>query len=79
VDFVCTDGTTLRDSGAVDQNGISMHPGNSRGTVNLWNQVQCNVGQWLNGKTIDRILVGYDLGPSTGQFHGYIDDIQINN
>ncbi len=25
VDFHCTDGTTLRDSGAVDQNGYSMH------------------------------------------------------
>lgn len=79
VDFVCTDGTTLRDSGAKDQNGISMHPGNSRGAINTWNQVQCNVGQWLNGKTIDRILVGYDLAPSTGQFRGYIDDILINN
>jgi hypothetical protein len=79
VDFVCTDGTTLRDSGAVDQNGILMHPGNSRGTINTWNQVICNVGQKLNGKTIDRILVGYDYGPSTGQFRGFIDDIQINN
>jgi alpha-D-xyloside xylohydrolase len=79
IDFVCTDGTTLRDSGATDQNGIPMHPGNNRGTVNAWNQVNCNIGQWLNGKTIDRILVGYDYGPSTGQFRGYIDDIQINN
>jgi hypothetical protein len=79
VDFVCTDGTTLRDSGAVDQNGISMHPGNFRGAINTWNQVQCNVGQWLNGKTIARILVGYDYGPLTGQFRGYIDDILINN
>ncbi len=79
VDFVCTDGTTLRDSGSVDQNGIGMHPGAGRGTVNAWNQVTCNVGLKLNGKTIDRILVGYDQGASTGQFRGYIDDIAIDN
>lgn len=79
VDFICTDGTTLRDSGAVDQNGVRMHPNAGRGTINTWNYVQCNVGQWLNGKTIDRILVAYDQPGSTGQYRGYIDDLLITN
>ncbi len=79
VDFVCTDGSTLRDSGARDAGGISMHPGAGRGTVNAWSLVESNVGQWLSGKTIDRILVGYDQGPSTGQYRGFIDDIFITD
>ncbi|MFA5406956.1 MAG: hypothetical protein WC307_06390, partial [Candidatus Nanoarchaeia archaeon] len=28
-DYTCTDGTNLRDSGAVDQNGYSVHPNSS--------------------------------------------------
>lgn len=79
VDFVCTDGTTLRDSGATTTTGIGMHPGNPKGTVNTWTNIQCNIGQWLNGKTIDRILVGYDQNANTGGYRGYIDDISITN
>ncbi|WP_239014434.1 hypothetical protein [Archangium violaceum] len=61
-----TDGSTLRDSGATDVNGISMHPGASRGTVNAWTQTKSRIGQWLAGKTIDRIMITYDYGPLTG-------------
>ncbi|UVI29765.1 GxGYxYP domain-containing protein [Paenibacillus spongiae] len=77
VDLIFTDGSTLRDSGAVDQNGIRMHPSTPRGSIGKWNYVRSNIGQWLNGKTIDRILVGFDTGPGTGDYKGYIDDITI--
>ncbi|MEO6134663.1 MAG: glycoside hydrolase family 71/99-like protein, partial [Ginsengibacter sp.] len=66
IDLVMTDGTTLRDCGAKDANGISMHPGAGRGTVNTWTKSVCNIGTWLNGKTIDKILVAYDQAAQTG-------------
>ena len=78
VDLLMTDGTTLRGTAAVDSNGVSMKPSTGRGTVNTWTKTKCNIGTWLNGKTIDKILVGYDNGPSTGDFSSYIDDISIN-
>lgn len=77
VDLICTDGTTLRDSGALDQKGNSMHPSAPKGTVNQWNQERCDIGKWLKGKTIDRILIGYDQPASSGQYRAYIDDISI--
>jgi hypothetical protein len=78
VDLIMTDGTTLRDSHAVDANGLSMHPAAGRGTINTWTKTSCNIGTWLNGKTIDRILVAYDHAAATGDFSSYIDDISIN-
>lgn len=42
-----------------------------------WNEVRSNIGQWAAGKTIDRILVGYDRPDATGQFRGLIDDLRI--
>jgi hypothetical protein len=79
VDLVMIDGTTLRDSGAQDQNGASMHPGTAKGTVNVWGQTISNIGTWLNGKTIDKVLIAYDHGADTGDFKAYIDDIIIEN
>ncbi len=82
VDYHCTDGTTLRDSGAVDYNGYRMHPNAGHGgnlPLSAWSDIECNVGQWLAGKTVDKIWVAYDQPPRTGQFRGYIDDIKITN
>ena len=81
VDFHCTDGTTLRDSGAVDYTGCTMHPhgGHCGISLNAWSLIECNVGQWLAGKTVDKIWIAYDRPNSTGQFRGYIDDIKITN
>ncbi len=82
VDYHCTDGTTLRDSGAVDYNGYSMHPNAGHGghlPLNAWTDIECNVGLWLAGKTVDKIWVAYDHPNSSGQFRGYIDDIRITN
>ena len=80
IDMVFTDGSTLRDSGVRDQNNDSLHPNNRCGkaTINVWNNVQANLGS-LVGKTIDRILVGYDQSPNTGIYRGHIDDLEISN
>src|SRR5690606_27161578 len=34
---------------------------------------------WLNGKTIDRIMVAYDHGADAGSFKTYFDDIIISD
>jgi hypothetical protein len=78
IDMVMTDGTTLRDCGAVDLNGVSMHPATGRGTVNTWTKTTSVIGSWLAGKTIDRILIAYDHAPETGDFRAYFDDIAID-
>ncbi|BDI28590.1 hypothetical protein CCAX7_006410 [Capsulimonas corticalis] len=82
VDYHCTDGSTLRDSGAVDQNGYAMHPNAGHGgaiPLGAWSQIKCNVGQWLSGKTIDTIYMAYDRPAATGQYRGYLDDLLITN
>jgi hypothetical protein len=78
VDLIMTDGTSLRDCGALDIYGVSMHPATGRGTVNAWTKTTSIIGTWLNGKTIDRILVAYDHATETGDFRAYFDDISID-
>ena len=40
IDFLCTDGTELRNSGCVDQNGVNVHPVYGHGSTiqlnNTW-------------------------------------------
>ncbi|PIU32372.1 MAG: xylosidase [Syntrophobacteraceae bacterium CG07_land_8_20_14_0_80_61_8] len=79
IDLITTDGTTLRDSGARDDAGISMHPGAGRGTVGAWTRVSCAIGTWLSGKTIDRILIAYDHAAESGDFTALIDNPTIEN
>ncbi|MGS2648132.1 glycoside hydrolase family 71/99-like protein [Streptosporangium sp. LJ11] len=79
VDFVMTDGTTLRDSAAATTTGTDMHPGAAKGTIGSWTRIQSDFGSALNGKTIDKILVGYDRAGAAGAFTAYIDDITITN
>ena len=82
IDLIFTDGSSLRDSGATDQNGIRVHPQfQGQGGMlhtDSWNQVTSGIGRWAAGKTIARILVGYDQPAATGQFRGYIDDLKIS-
>ncbi|SFE11800.1 Por secretion system C-terminal sorting domain-containing protein [Chitinophaga sp. CF118] len=79
VDLIFTDGTALRNTAATDLNGVSMHPGAGRGTVNTWQQTSSYIGNWVSGKTIDRIVIAYDHTQETGNFKTYIDDIIIND
>jgi predicted alpha-1,2-mannosidase len=81
VDLVFTDGSRLRDSGAVDQRGVRVHPtfqGNGSGLAfDQWNYVTSRIGENVAGKTVDRILIAYDQPLNTGTFRGYFDDIAI--
>ena len=80
IDLIFTDGSTLRDSGAVDQSGDRIHPAYQCGHVTLdtWNHVTVDLAADNAGKQISRILVGYDHPDSTGGYRGYIDDLIIS-
>ena len=87
VDLEFSDGSFLSQSGAVDQNGNIVSPleqGKSRTlTTRQWNKIstRLNSGSGLVGKTISKILVGYenDKTDVTKNFLSYIDDIKIEN
>jgi hypothetical protein len=80
VDLIFTDGTTLRDSGSVDQTGDGAHPASQCGHLNLdaWNQVSVNLGTRNANKQIARINIGFDGPGRTGGFRGYVDDLTIS-
>lgn len=86
VDLGFSDGTYLSESDAVDQNGNAVSPleqGKSKTlTTRQWNKVSTylNTGE-LTGKTITKILVGYENDKVTGaaNFLAYIDDIKIED
>lgn len=86
VDLEFDDGTYLSESGAVDQNGNELSPlgqGKSRTLLTRqWNKISSylNTGDSLVGKTIKKILVGYqndDPADKARNFLAYIDDIRI--
>src|ERR1019366_9317070 len=82
IDMVFADGTDLRDSGAVDQHGNKLHPASQCGhlTLDQWNLVTSKIGAGsANGRTISRIDIGYDQGPDTGGYRGYVDDISLSD
>ncbi|HEY1537414.1 MAG TPA: hypothetical protein VGF76_25510, partial [Polyangiaceae bacterium] len=81
VDLHCTDGTTLAGSGVLDQNGNSVDPNAGHGgniPLNAWSEIKASVGAKLAGKVVDKIWVAYDRAGSSGQYHGYIDDLSIS-
>ena len=80
VDLIFTNGSTLRDSGAVDQNGNRAHPFSQCGhlTLDTWNHVTVNLATNNANKQIARILVGFDEAGGTGGYRGYIDDLAIS-
>ncbi|MCC2685332.1 MAG: xylosidase/arabinosidase [Paenibacillaceae bacterium] len=77
IDLVLSDGTTLRESPAVDAQGQRIQPTQPIGAVGSWTQITSSIGQALNGKTIQTILVGFDGSGAAGDFRGYIDDIVL--
>lgn len=81
VDLILDDGTALRDSGAVDQYGIRMHPtaqglGGKLG-LNAYQRIVSNIGSCLAGRRIKQVLVGFDQPASTGFFNAILEDIKI--
>ncbi|MEC3976845.1 GH92 family glycosyl hydrolase [Amycolatopsis sp. H20-H5] len=82
IDLAFTDGTYLSNLGAVDQYGFGMSP-QAQGAskvlyANQWNQVRSLIGTVANGKTIDRVLVGYDNPNGPGLLQGWLDDVKIS-
>lgn len=84
VDLHFTDGTYLSDLKPVDLHQVSATPsGQGEGKIlysSQWNSVQIEVGKLAAGKTIDRILIGYDNTDNTKagtRFGGWLDDLQI--
>ncbi|GAA4258288.1 GDSL-type esterase/lipase family protein [Dactylosporangium darangshiense] len=82
VDLQFTDGSALRDSGAVDQFGVRAHPQyqgeGGHLVVNQWNLVRVSLAG-LAGRTVSRIDVGFDRPTGTGAFRGYVDDLAITD
>ncbi|MBN6546751.1 GH92 family glycosyl hydrolase, partial [Actinacidiphila bryophytorum] len=91
IDLHFTDGSYLSRlrTPAQDQNGVPLTP-NGQGAAKIlyasqWNAVAADIGKAAAGKTIDRILLGYDnpagsaaAGANT-QFKGWIDDLVIGS
>ena len=81
VDLAFTDGTYLSELRALDQQEYDLDPqgqGASKSLyANQWNRKASDIGAVAKGKTIDRILVGYDNPKGTHLFNGWIDDIRI--
>ncbi|WP_083450455.1 GH92 family glycosyl hydrolase [Luteipulveratus mongoliensis] len=83
VDLHFTDGTYLSDLNALDDHGMATSPsGQGKAKklyANQWNSVRVDIGTVAAGKTIDRILVGYDNGKATDKtrFAGWLDDIAV--
>ncbi|AEV85249.1 alpha-1,2-mannosidase [Actinoplanes sp. SE50] len=81
VDLIFSDGTNLRDSGAKDQHGNSVHPAAQCGklTLDTWNEVDVDLGAVAAGRTILRVTVGYDQAANTGGYRGFIDDLSFSD
>ena len=79
LDMIFSDGTALRNLGAVDQNGNRLHPAGQCGhlALNQWNQVTARIGGVAAGKTLARIDLGYDQPGGNGTYRGYVDDISL--
>ena len=82
IDLAFSDGTYLRDLGAIDQYGFPLTPeGQGASKVlyaNQWNLVRSAIGNVAKGKTIKRILVGYDNPNGPGSLQGWLDDLKIS-
>ncbi|MEV8508162.1 GH92 family glycosyl hydrolase [Actinoplanes sp. NPDC051475] len=81
VDLAFTDGTYLSDLKAVDQHGVVVSPAAQGASKTLytaqWNKRTARIGAVAEGKTIDRILVGYDKPGGPTSFRAWFDDITI--
>src|SRR5882757_9977548 len=81
VDLVFTDGTYLSGLKALDQHGFALTPQGQGASqvlyVNQWNSVSSRIGSVAAGKTVDRILVGYDSPKGPAKFRGWLDDVTL--
>src|SRR5262249_12105645 len=83
VDLAFSDGTYLSQLRAEDQHFYTLSPQAQGASKSLyadqWNDTDADIGAVAAGKTIKRILVGYDNagGDHTTHFNGWIDDLKI--
>lgn len=77
IDAVFTDGSTLRDLGLSDTDGVGVHPGTDRGTVNQWTKHTIPIGRAAAGKQIVAVMAAYDGRPGLGRFAALFDDLEI--
>jgi predicted alpha-1,2-mannosidase len=81
VDLAFSDGTYLSDLGAQDHHGFELSPQGQGASKSLytdqWNRKASVIGEVAAGKSIERILIGYDRPAGPGLFNGWIDDIRI--
>jgi hypothetical protein len=81
VDLHTSDGGNLRDSGAKDQNGLGVHPGNdlSKFARDKWYHRKISLDT-IAGKTIDGVIIATDASDQrSGVFRAYVDNIQITD
>nr|WP_246612394.1 GH92 family glycosyl hydrolase [Actinoplanes bogorensis] len=83
VDLAFTDGTYLSGLNAKDQHGITVSPTEQGKSKTLytsqWNLKKSRIGAVAKGKTIDRVLVGYDKPSGPTSFRTWFDDITIGD
>ncbi len=81
VDLAFTDGTYLSGLEALDQHGAELSPAGQGASKTLypaqWNLKKSRIGTVAAGKTIDRILVGYDKPAGPTSFRTWFDDIAL--
>jgi predicted alpha-1,2-mannosidase len=81
VDLAFSDGTHLSTLGATDQYGKPLNPRGQGDSKVLqsdqWNQVTSDIGKVAAGRTITRVLVGYEGPGGPAHFSGWLDDIRI--
>ena len=78
VDLVLEGGGNLRDSGAVDQNGVSVHPKQPRTEkTGAWIPITIDLGKYVPGSVIKEVRVVYDNGGDIGQYSAYVRNISI--
>lgn len=79
VDFHFTDGTNLRDQGALDQLGLSSHPKTDLSGVatNAWYGRTINLPAGTVGKTINKVSVGFE-GNANGAMYAWFQQIIYN-
>jgi len=78
VDLVLEGGGNLRDSGALDQNGVSVHPKQPRTeATGAWIPVTVDLGRYVPGAVVKEVRVVYDHGGDIGRYSAYVRNLSI--
>ncbi len=82
IDLAFDDGSYLSQLQARDQHGFALTPrgqGAAKGLeTNQWNHIESRIGAVAAGKTVTRIIIGYDKPTGPADFRGWVDDISLS-